>query len=190
VKTQFEKGKSNDEVRASTEARREPITEARRSKAREAGSDPEVTRIFRQNRMPSKRPRLEQLFRIDIHRTVTDGYWVRTIGGYKICLNPERHRNFDVLTLDVNNVRAPQRWILSTRRIAGRLRRGGKIPWDKSEVWYVHGSNNRRYRFLYVNPVTFEIGTRTDHRAQYTYNCLSDKQRIQHRKQKRMRKGQ
>jgi hypothetical protein len=140
--------------------------------------------------MITQRPRVEQLTRIDVHRAVTDDHWVKTVGGFKISVNPERHRNLDVLTLDVNNVRAPQRWLLSTRTISGRLRNGGKIPWDKSEVWYVTGGNNKRYRFLYINPVTFEIGTRTDHRAQYTYNCLSDKQRIEHRKQKRIRKGQ
>jgi hypothetical protein len=113
---------------------------------------------------------------------------MRTIGAYKLSLNPERIGGRYYLTLDVNNIRVPQRWLLSTRTIAGRLRRGGKIPWDKFEVWYVHGANNRRYRFLYVNPTTFEIGTRADHNAQYTYNCLSDKQRVELRKMRRVRR--
>jgi hypothetical protein len=39
-----------------------------------------------------------------------------------------------------------------TRTISGRLRNGGRIPWDKSEVSYVTGGNNKRYRFLYINP--------------------------------------
>jgi hypothetical protein len=147
--------------------------------------------------MRSNRPRLEKLLKIDIHRTVTDGFWVKTVGGYKIALNPERHHGMHVLTLDVNNIRVDQQWHLSTRTIAGRLQHGGTIPWDKSEVWYVHGSanaplgrNNRRYRFLYINPTTFEIGTRADHNAQYTYNCLSDKQRIAYRIARDIRKGQ
>jgi hypothetical protein len=133
------------------------------------------------NAMSNRRIKVEELHKIDIHCTVTSGYWSRRIGDYKLCLSSELIGERYFLVLDVNTVRAPIRYLLSSRTIGGRLQRGGKIPWDKSEVWYVHGRNNKRYRFLYINPSTFEIGTRDDHGARYHYNCLSERQRLRYR---------
>ena len=57
--------------------------------------------------------------------------------------------------------------MLSTRPIWGRLQRGGNIPWDKSEVWYVHSANGRRCAHLYIDAATCSIGTRDEHGARY-----------------------
>jgi hypothetical protein len=120
---------------------------------------------------------LQELIRIDIHRLVRNDYWSATVGSYRLELNPVSYGKNYFLVLDVNGVRTSQRWILSTRPIRGRLQRGGKIPWDKSEVWYVHGNDGRRYCHLYIDAGTHRIGTRRDHQARYRCNCLSAKQR-------------
>lgn len=139
--------------------------------------------------MVSSRPFIENLLRIDIHQLIKDDHWTWVVRGYKLSLNPESQKGRYVLTLDVNNIRMPQQWRLSPRPIAGRLHRGGKVPWDKNEVWHVVGRNNKRYRFLYIKPSTFEIGTRHDHNARYTYDSLSTKQRIEYRKSKAIRRN-
>jgi hypothetical protein len=124
---------------------------------------------------------LEKLIKIDIHRLVRNDYWAGIVDGYKLELNPVRSGETYFLMLDVNGSRAPQRWMLSTRSIRGRLWRGGRIPWG-SEVWYVHGANNKRRRFLYINAATCEIGTRDDHGARYRCCCLSHKQWLAHKR--------
>jgi hypothetical protein len=130
----------------------------------------------------ARRRKHEKLLKIDVHKLVDDGVWSRRIGQFQLSLDPERHQNSYILTLTVNGIRLPKSFKLSTRPIKGWLRNGGQIPWDKNEVWYVVGSNNRRYRFLYINLATFDIGTRADHNARYSYNLLSDKQRVEYRK--------
>jgi hypothetical protein len=120
---------------------------------------------------------LEQLIKIDIHQLVKNDYWCGTVGNYRLELNPVRDEKNYFLTLDVNGMRTPKHWMLSTRPIRGRLQRGRRVPWDKNEVFYVVGADGRRCSYLYINPATDEIGTRHDHRARYRCNCLSAKKR-------------
>jgi hypothetical protein len=120
---------------------------------------------------------LQELIRIDIHRLVRNDYWSATVGGYRLELNPVSYGRNYFLVLDVNGVRTSQRWMLSTRPIRGRLQRGGKIPWDKNEVWYVHGNDGRRYCHLYLNPPSNQIGTRDAISGKYKCNVLSRKKR-------------
>jgi hypothetical protein len=137
---------------------------------------------------------LEELIKIDIHQLVKNDYWCGTVGNHRLELNPVRDEKNYFLALDVNGMRTPKRWLLSTRPIRGRLQRGGSIPWDRNEVFYVVGADGRRCSYLYINAATREIGTRHDHRARYRCNCLSAKKR-QAEKQfreavKQIRKGQ
>jgi hypothetical protein len=120
---------------------------------------------------------LEQLIKIDIHQLVKNDYWCGTVGNQWLELNPVRDEKNYFLTLDVNGMRTPKQWMLSSRPIRGRLHRGGCIPWDRNEVFYVVGADGRRCSYLYINPATREIGTRHDHRARYRCNCLSAKKR-------------
>ena len=120
---------------------------------------------------------LEKLIKIDIHRLVQNDYWAATVGDYRLELNPIRSGANYFLTLNVNDVPTPRRWMLSNRPIRGRLQRGGSIPWDKSEVWYVHSANGRRRTHLYIDATTCSIGTRDEHGARYRGNCLSAKKR-------------
>jgi hypothetical protein len=120
---------------------------------------------------------LEKLIKIDIHRLVQNDCWAATVGEYRLELNPIRNGANYFLTLNVNGVRTTRRWMLSNRPIRGRLQRGGSIPWDKSEVWYVHSANGRRCSHLYINAATCLIGTRDEHGARYRGNCLSAKKR-------------
>src|SRR5262245_10534283 len=131
--------------------------------------------------------RTSELLRIDIHRLVTNGYWSANIGDYKVRLSPECIGGQHYLVLDVNNCRLPKRWLLSSIPIIGRLK---YIPWDKSEVWYVQSSTNphRRFRFLYINARTMDIGTRDEHCARFPYNCFSERQRIRYREYLAVRK--
>ena len=120
---------------------------------------------------------LEKLIKIDIHRLVRNDYWAATVGDYRLELNPIRSGSNYFLTLNVNDVPTSRRWMLSTRPIRGRLQRGGSIPWDNSEVWYVHSANGRRRSHLYIDAATCSIGTRDEHGARYRGNCLSAKKR-------------
>ena len=120
---------------------------------------------------------LEKLIKIDIHRLVRNDCWAATVGDYRLELNPIRSGANYFLALNVNDVPTSRRWMLSTRPIRGRLQRGGRIPWDKSEVWYVHSANGRRCSHLYINAATCLIGTRDEHGARYRGNCLSGKKR-------------
>jgi hypothetical protein len=82
---------------------------------------------------------LEQLIKIDIHQLVKNDYWCGTVGNYRLELNPLRDEKNYFLTLDVNGVRTPKQWMLSSRPIRGRLHRGGCIPWDRNKffMWLV-----------------------------------------------------
>jgi hypothetical protein len=84
-------------------------------------------------------------------------------------LVPERFGGEFFLQLFVDYIRQP-------KPLRGKLHRGGFIPWDKSEVWYVVGSNGKRYRHLYIHPEEFSIGTREEFGAWYDCDCYSDKQ--------------
>jgi hypothetical protein len=107
------------------------------------------------------KPYLSDLARIDIHCLVNEvGFWDRQIGKYHISLVPDRWGNHYFLQLFVNNVRVDKTFKLSSQPHRGWLQRNGFIPYHHSEIWYVAGSNKKRYRFLYIHPETLQIGTR------------------------------
>jgi hypothetical protein len=111
------------------------------------------------------KPYISDLVPIDIHRLVTEvGFWDRQIGKYHISLVPDRWGNHYFLQLFVNNIRVDKTFELSSQPHRGWLQRNGYIPYHHDEIWYVI-SNGKRYRYLYINPETTEIGTRTDHFA-------------------------
>ena len=149
----------------------EPLFRRERARVAPLGSKP-VPRKY-----PAMVLLLEKLIKIDIHRLVQNDCWAATVGEYRLELNPIRNGANYFLTLNVNGVRTTRRWMLSNRPIRGRLQRGGSIPWDKSEVWYVHSANGRRCSHLYINAATCLIGTRDEHGARYRGNCLSGKKR-------------
>jgi hypothetical protein len=107
---------------------------------------------------------LSDLIKIDIHKTVNEtGYWDRQIGQFHVSLVPELINGKHILSLFVNHLRQPMHWELSFRYHRGWLQHNGFIPHDCSEVWYVVGTNGRRYQFLYIDPESCRIGTRDDH---------------------------
>jgi hypothetical protein len=111
----------------------------------------------------TNKPYLHDLIRIDIHRLVNEvGYWDGQIGPYLVSLQPERFGKVQFLALHLNNIRQPKEFQLSSQPHRGWLQRNGYIPYYHSEIWYVI-SNGKRYRYLYINPETTEIGTRADH---------------------------
>jgi hypothetical protein len=122
--------------------------------------------------------RVEQLtIKVPIQKLVYDGAWVRIIGNTKIELGHVP----DGIRLLVNDVLQPVHWQIHERRIAGDISyRGGFIPADRCWVYYLIGRDSRRYRFLYILPVSegrFRIGTRKDFGAVYSRDCYSRRQR-------------
>jgi hypothetical protein len=132
------------------------------------GSSPEpAVPAYRRLRMPRKRPEV-----LEADRIITKlGCWTLQIGQYEVSLVPERFGGDFYLQLFVDYVRQPKRWVLSSRPLRGKLHRGGFIPWDKSEVWYVIGSNGKRYRHLSIHPEQLRIGTREEFGAWYDCDC-------------------
>jgi|SRR6516165_8393576 len=121
--------------------------------------------------------KVEELRKIPIQDLVYSGSWVRTIGNTRIELIHVQHG----IRLLVNDVLQPVRWQIYERKIAGDISyRGGFIPADKCWVYYLIGSDGRRYRYLYLLALPgdhFRIGTREDHGAVYTCSCYSHRQR-------------
>lgn len=102
---------------------------------------------------------LSDLTRIDIHKLVNeDGHWQRDIMGYEITLVPEQFNSAHFLQLFVNQQRQQKQWFISSRPHKGWLRHNGHIK--IGEVWYVVGSNNKRYRYLFIDGLN--IGTRAE----------------------------
>jgi hypothetical protein len=122
--------------------------------------------------------KVEELIPVNIHHAVTR-HWARVIQGNHISFSAENHNNREILVLYVNGIRKDFYWYLSSHVIKGRLRRGGKIPWDKNEVYFVIGRDNKtRYRYLYIDPIApdnLPIGTKTDFGARYLSRSLSKK---------------
>jgi hypothetical protein len=133
--------------------------------------------------MPQRKvPILEDFIKIDVHQTIMDDHWSQRVNGFKLALNPIRIGADYCIQLSVNDVPVDRVWKVYCRPLRGSLQRNGKIPPDKSEVFYIIGDNNKRYRYLYINPATNGIGTRADHCARFLYNCLSHPQREKYRK--------
>jgi len=104
------------------------------------------------------------LIKIDIHQLVNEvGSWERRTRGFDIALVPETFGEECNLVLFLNGQRQPMQWRLSSKPHRGWLQRGGFIPPHNDEVWFVVGSNGKRYRFLFIDPDTTAIGTRDDH---------------------------
>jgi hypothetical protein len=136
----------------------------------------------------SVRLKVEDLIKIDIHRTVLAGYCERRVGEYRLRFSTEMVGNDYCLVLDVNSVQVPMHWTLCSMTIRGRLRNGGRIPWDRNEIWYVVGDHNKRYKFLYINLNTFRIGTRDGLGARHRSNCMSRRQQIRYRQYLRLKR--
>jgi hypothetical protein len=107
---------------------------------------------------------LSDLISIDVHKLVNEaGECSRQIGEYQVSLIPEIFGARHFLLLFVNNQRQNKFWELSSQPHNGWLRRNGFIPHHHDQIWFVVGSNGKRYRYLFIDPETTNIGTRDDH---------------------------
>jgi hypothetical protein len=125
--------------------------------------------------------RTSDLIKIPIHAAFVAGDYMLRIGPYRLDLIPEEVHGRDALRLYVDKSPTPKVFFISAVKICGKLQRGGFIPWDRSYRYHVVGIDGRSYRFLYVRPKTFEIGTRDDFGARFPYNVLSKGQRRRYR---------
>ena len=90
-----------------------PLFRCEKARSQRLGSKP-VPRKY-----PAMVLLLEKLIKIDIHRLVRNDCWAATVGDYRLELNPTRNGANYFLTLNVNDVPTPRRWMLSTRPIRG-----------------------------------------------------------------------
>jgi hypothetical protein len=108
----------------------------------------------------------KDLIKISVQKIVFDGGHETRISSHQIVLVPEEINHEYFLVLFVDGIRLQKNWKLSAQAHHGKLRHGGRITTD--EIFYVHGLNdNRRYRFLYCNPKSLQIGTRGEFQLRY-----------------------
>jgi hypothetical protein len=125
----------------------------------------------------NKKLKVEQLLTIPIQELCYSGSWIRKIGNTKI----ELRHTAEGIVLFVDEMKEPVRWAVYERTIRGDIsHRGGYIPQGKAWVYYVYGSDGRRYKYLNMLTLPdqrFRIGTRRDFGAVYTRDCYSKRQR-------------
>jgi hypothetical protein len=122
---------------------------------------PRKSELPSRNLQPMKKY-LCDLIKIDIHKLVNEvGSWETRIRGFDIALVPETFGKACNLVLFVNGQRQPMQWKLSSRPHRGFLQRGGHIPPHHDEVWFAV-AGKKRYRFLYIDDDTMDIGSRDD----------------------------
>jgi len=115
-------------------------------------------------KLPNK-PYLDTLLKLDIHKIVsTHGDWQQEIQHRSVLL--DCHQGFLIFYLDGEPVK---QWKLSSQPHDGRLRNGGSIPWQCDEIYFVVGSDRKRYRHLWLDPETLAIGTRMELGARYNW---------------------
>jgi hypothetical protein len=97
------------------------------------------------------------------------------------------------ITLIVDGTLHPIIWKVHELEVRNlKLRNGGYCPSDRRYVYYVYGSDGRRYASLYLIPQPnggFRIGTRKDFGLRYTFNLLSHKKRKAYQAAYRIRFG-
>jgi hypothetical protein len=99
-----------------------------------------------------------ELLKIPVQIIVFEGSYETRISSHQIVLVPEEINREYFLLLFVDGIRQ-QNWKLSSQPHRGKLQRGGRLASD--EIFYVHGlnDNRHRYRFIFINPASLQIGT-------------------------------
>jgi hypothetical protein len=126
--------------------------------------------------------RTSDLIKIPIHVTFVAGGYMLRVGPYRLDLIPEEVNGTDALRLYVDRNPTPKIFLISAVKIRGKLQRGGYVPWDRSHRYYVVGNGGQRFKFLYVHPKSYNIGTCVDFGARFPYNVLSKGQRRRYRR--------
>ena len=113
--------------------------------------------------MEKKRRYLKDLIPVNINSLVlATGYYELQIGDKLLSLAPDRCPDGSyVISLFVNHLRQQKVWELSARPHVGRLKYS-QIPYSHDEVFYVVGTDGRRYRHLFIDAEHCRIGVRTD----------------------------
>jgi hypothetical protein len=123
-----------------------------------------------------RHPRVEELIKIPIHDLITNKPWARTSyvdnDGNRFHFIDEIVRDEQRLTVYINGLQTNIWFRLVDMPIRGRIK--NEIPWDRNRTYYVL-ENSKRYRALYINPVSKQIGTRYALRAVYTSEAIGRK---------------
>jgi hypothetical protein len=108
---------------------------------------------------------LDQLTKLDIHQIVSgNGYWQGKIQNHSVLLDVRQ--DFLIFYIDGEPVK---QWRLSSQPHLGKLQHGGRIPWECDEIYFVVGADGKRYRHLWLNLESLEIGTRKELGARYNW---------------------
>jgi hypothetical protein len=122
-------------------------------------------------------PRIEELIRIDIQALVNNRPWARSSvidkDGNRLEFVDEMVGTEQRLVVYVNGRPSDISFLLVDVPILGRIK--NQISWDRALNYYVV-DNGRRYRALYVDPVTRKISTRHSLGAVYTTDSVGRKQ--------------
>ena len=104
--------------------------------------------------MKQKRRYLKDLIPVDINKLVLyDGSFEYSFNGNTLSLVPENYGKRCFLSVFINGIRQQMSWDLHERPHRGRLKYS-QIPYRNETVFYVIGGDGRRYRHLFLCPVT------------------------------------
>jgi hypothetical protein len=144
--------------------------------------------------MPAKRkrPLIEDLIKISVHHLVTNKPGAKhvIIDGQENLLEFDDQMIGDEqrLVLYFNEQQSSLSFVVVDLPITGRLK-NNEIPWDKNRTYYLL-ENGKRYRHLYINPLTKQIGSRHSLKAVYTSETIGEKQKAFWRARQKILKKQ
>jgi hypothetical protein len=141
--------------------------------------------------MQRKRPLIEELIKISVHHLVTNKPRARHVivdsEGNRLEFVDQIIGDEQRLVIYVNG-NPKLSFIIVDLPILGRLK-NNEIPWDRHRTYYLL-ENGKRYRHLYINPLTKQIGSRHSLGAIYTSETIGEKQKAFWRARQKISKKQ
>src|SRR5215813_5370992 len=129
--------------------------------------------------MQRKRPRIEELIKISVHHLITNKPGAKHVivdrEGNRLEFVDQMIGDEQRLVLYINKKQSSLSFVVVDLPICGRLK-NNEIPWDKNRTYYLL-ENDKRYRYLYINPMTKQIGSRHSLGALYTSETIGEKQK-------------
>jgi len=126
-----------------------------------------------------KRPRVEELIKISVHALVTNKSWANNLivdrEGNRLEFVDQMVGDEQRLVLYINGHKSTLSFVVVDLPIRGRLK-NNQIPWDQNRTYYLL-ENGKRYRHLYIDPLTKKIGSRHSLNAIYTRESIGEKQK-------------
>jgi hypothetical protein len=142
--------------------------------------------------MQRKRPRIEELIKISVHHLITNKPGAKHVivdrEGNQLEFVDQMIGDEQRLVLYINGQQSSLSFVVVDLPILGRIK-NNKISWDKNRTYYLL-ENGKRYRHLYINPLTKQIGSRHSLKAAYTSETIGEKQKVFWRARQKILKKQ